>query len=79
MLPNPIEYHPLGKTDNQIINNRKITCKNYSDCLNLVIQNRWKGFSCGRCEAFSYINLEPYHGYGAARDGFQPEEIYDAF
>ena len=37
---------------------RNVFCRNYGECLNYTIRNKWPGFSCQNCECYEQERLE---------------------
>ena len=37
---------------------RNVFCRNYGECLDHTIRNKWPGFSCQSCESYEHERLE---------------------
>ena len=35
---------------------RNVFCRNYGECLDYTIRNKWPGFSCQNCECYEQIS-----------------------
>jgi hypothetical protein len=47
---------PVAKT---VIPNREVFCAHYGECLDIALDQGWRGFTCRECEAFELEELDP--------------------
>lgn len=52
MTPNPL---PVEAVQEPARVRRRVLCLHYGDCLDLAVQRRWDGFTCGECRAYRSI------------------------
>jgi hypothetical protein len=51
MTPNPTALRSLVKPED-VEKHRSLSCGRYDGCLETVLQNSWRSWSCGRCRFF---------------------------
>ncbi len=51
MAPNPTALRSLVKHED-VEKHRSLSCSEYDGCLDTVLQQRWRSWTCGRCELF---------------------------
>ena len=51
MMPNPTALRSLVKPED-VEKHRSLSCARYDGCLETVLRNAWRSWSCGRCRLF---------------------------
>ncbi len=51
MAPNPTALRSLVKHED-VEKHRSLSCSEYDDCLETVLQHRWRSWTCVRCGLF---------------------------
>jgi hypothetical protein len=52
MVPNPTKLRSLVKHED-VERRRSLCCVEYDDCLDTVLRNAWKSWTCEQCTLFS--------------------------
>lgn len=51
MIPNPTALRSLVKPE-EVERHRSLSCASYDGCLDAVLRNAWRSWTCGRCRLF---------------------------
>lgn len=53
MQPNPTALRALVKEE-EVDEHRSVLCSGYDDCLDAVLRESWRSWTCRRCQLFEF-------------------------
>jgi hypothetical protein len=56
--PFPVPLDGALRSERQILQHRKLTCPQYSGCLNQSVRAGWESFSCQQCPLARLVDEE---------------------